>query len=184
MTTYGYARVSTKRQSFMPQREPLKAAGAEVIITERASGTITDRPKLDALLDRLEPGDRLVVVALDRLGRSLQHLLKVLTDLNERGIGFVSLREGIDTSTAAGRLQMQIFGALAEFEADLISERTKAGLAAARAAGRSPGRPRTMTPEKIEAAVRLRADGYSYGQIASALGVGKTTVLRALKPLS
>ena len=183
MTTYGYARVSTKRQSFMPQREPLKAAGAEVIITERASG-LADRPKLDAMLDRIEPGDRLVVVALDRLGRSLQHLLKVLTDLNERGIGFVSLREGIDTSTAAGRLQMQIFGALAEFEAALISERTKAGLAAARAAGRSPGRPRTMTPEKIEAAVRLRADGYSYGQIASALGVGKTTVLRALKPLS
>ena len=167
----------------MPQREPLKAAGAEVIITERASG-LADRPKLDALLNRLEPGDRLVVVAFDRAARSVQNLVNIVEDLDARGIEFTSLREQVDTGTPNGRFMVTLFGGLARLEADLISERTKAGLAAARAAGRVPGRPRTMTPEKIEAAVRLRADGYSYGQIASALGVGKTTVLRALKPLS
>jgi DNA invertase Pin-like site-specific DNA recombinase len=183
MTTYGYARVSTKRQSFLPQREPLKAAGAEVITTERASGTLTDRPKLDSLLNRLKPGDKLVVVSLDRLGRSLQHLIAVIDDLNDRGVEFQSLREQIDTATAGGRLQMQIFGALAEFEASLISERTKAGLAAAREAGRVGGRPRAMDLAKIEAALALRAQGHSFGQIAEALGVSKTTVQRTLKPL-
>jgi DNA invertase Pin-like site-specific DNA recombinase len=185
MTTYGYARVSTKNQSFMPQRVPLRDAGAEKIVTERASGTrAVDRPKLEKLLGELQEGDTLVVVGLDRLGRSVQHLVTVLNDLNDRGVGFKSLRESIDTTTAAGRLQMHVFAAMAEFEAALISERTKAGLVAARAAGRVPGRPRALGAEQIEAALRLRADGYSFAQVARALGTSKTTVQRTLKQIT
>lgn len=137
----GYARVSTKGQTVRPQRIALRTAGVDQIIEETRSG-ISDRPALDKLLSALSPGDELVVTRLDRLGRSMPHLVAVVTDLQARGVDFLSLHEQIDTSTATGKLQLSLFAAFAQFERDLISERTKAGLVAAREAGRLPGRPR------------------------------------------
>ena len=178
MAVYGYARVSTANQSLTPQKVALRAAGASVVVSEKRSGTFQDRPVLDSLLERLRPGDTLLVVRLDRLGRSLPHLVGLIEELSGHGVDVVSLHEQIDTSSANGRLVLALFSALAQFERDLISERTKAGLAAARAAGRHPGRPTVMTKEKLEAATALRTAGQSYAKIAAALGVSRATVVR------
>ena len=131
----GYARVSTLEQSVAPQIDQLKQAGCERIFRDKASGAKTERPGLQEALDFLREGDMLVVWRLDRLGRSLKHLLETVSTLEERGIGFRSLQESIDTTTSGGRLIFHIFGALAEFERNLIRERTMAGLRAARARG-------------------------------------------------
>lgn len=152
VTRYGYARVSTKGQSLQPQRAALRAAGASEIVSEKISGTFHSRPALDSLLERLTDGDELLVVRLDRLGRSLPHLVGTVEGLAARGVGVRSLHEQIDTSSANGRLMLGLFAALAQFERDLISERTKAGLAAAKAAGRRPGRPVLMDARKLDAA--------------------------------
>ena len=140
------------------------------------------RPELAKVLDQLRPGDTLVVWKLDRLGRSLRHLLEAVGDLERRGIGFKSLRESVDTTTPGGRLVFHLFGALAEFERDLIRERTAAGLAAARARGRKGGRPRVMTPEKAAVARQLYdARRHPVATIATTLGVSRASIYRALE---
>jgi DNA invertase Pin-like site-specific DNA recombinase len=141
----GYARVSTHDQTLNLQQDALQKAGCNKIFTDTASGTKAERKGLDEALAYVRPGDTLVVWRLDRLGRSLPHLITTMTGLEERGIGFKSLTENIDTTTSGGKLIFHIFGALAEFERNLIRERTTAGLMAARARGRTGGRPKVLT---------------------------------------
>lgn len=177
----GYARVSTAEQDPALQHGALQAAGCARVETDRASGALTSRPALDRLLLAVLPGDTVVVWKLDRLGRSLVHLLSIVTDLAERGVGFRSLTEGIDTTTPAGRMVFSIFGALAEFERSLIRERTEAGLAAARSRGRTLGRPSVMTADRTATARTLSAAGTPVSRIAATLGVGRASVYRALQ---
>lgn len=178
----GYSRVSTSDQSLDPQNDALKAEGCEQIFSDVASGARTERVELANVVSRLREGDTLVVVKLDRLGRSLKHLIEVVASLEARGIGFKSLSEGIDTTTSGGRLVFHIFGAIAEFERDLIQERTHAGLRAARARGRKGGRPRKMTDDKIAQAKAMRADpNITVGKICKALGVSRDTYNRYVK---
>lgn len=180
-TLVGYARVSTPDQSADLQIDALTAAGATRVFVETASGKTDSRHELARALDYLREGDVLVVWRLDRLGRSLRHLIDQVNALEARGIGFRSLTEAIDTTTAGGRLVFHVFGALGEFERELIVERTRAGLAAARARGRRGGRPKVMTPERITTARRLREeDGLTLDQIAATIGVSRASVVRAL----
>jgi DNA invertase Pin-like site-specific DNA recombinase len=177
----GYARVSTTDQQPQLQVDALTATGCFRIFTETASGARTDRPVLEQLLDQLRPGDTLVVWKLDRLGRSLRHLVDTITELAERGIGFRSLQEAIDTTTPGGKLVFHVFAALAEFERDLIRERTAAGLAAARARGRHGGRPSVITADKLRVARELDGSGqYPVAAIAKTLGVSRASVYRHL----
>jgi len=177
----GYARVSTLEQDDALQHDALTAAGCERIFTDKASGKLEHRPALDALLDQVRPGDTVVVWRLDRLGRSLRHLLETVADLERRGIGFASLTEQIDTSTPGGKLVFHLFGALAEFEHALIRERTMAGLAAARARGRVGGRPTVWTADKLTTARQMHAGGeHDVSAIARVLGVSRASVYRAL----
>lgn len=180
MSLIGYARVSTTMQDPTLQHDALTEVGCERIFTDQATGRTQDRPQLKAVMDYLRSGDTLVVWKLDRLGRSLRDLIDTLAALEERGITFRSVTEGIDTSTPAGRMVAGIFGTLAEFERELILERTHAGLAAARARGRVGGRPSVMTPDRLAAAERMRAEGKTLDAIASTLGVGRSTIVRAL----
>jgi DNA invertase Pin-like site-specific DNA recombinase len=177
----GYARVSTLEQDAALQHDALSAAGCFRSWTDTASGSLTDRPELAAVMDALRPGDTLVVWRLDRLGRSLPHLIETVRGLAERGIGFRSLQEAIDTTTPGGRLVFHIFGSLAEFERDLIRERTMAGLAAARRRGRVGGRPTVMTPAKTKQAQRMVTAGTPLTEVADVLGVSRTTLYRHLK---
>ena len=181
MSTYGYARVSTRNQSLSPQRIALNGAGADEVFCEKISGTFRQRPVLDELLGRLCERDTLLVVRLDRLGRSLPHLVATVEELSARGVIVRSLHEDIDTGSANGRLMLGLFAALAQFERDLISERTKAGLVAARAAGKTVGRPVVMSAAKLEAARVMQAEGVSYQKIADALGISRATVVRHLR---
>ena len=174
----GYARVSTVEQDPALQLDALARAGCARVWTDTASGVVTDRPQLTDLLATLLPGDTLVVWRLDRLGRSLRHLLDVVTDLSDRGIGFRSLAESLDTTTAGGRLVLAVFGALAEFERQLIAERTVAGLAAARARGRVGGRPTVMTSAKTRQAVAMLTAHTPVSEVAAVLGVSRATIYR------
>jgi DNA invertase Pin-like site-specific DNA recombinase len=150
MTRIGYARVSTDDQRLDLQRDALTQAGCSRIFADKGqSGALARRPQLDAALDYLRPGDTLVVWRLDRLGRSLKDLIATVNDLADRGVGFASITESIDTSTAAGELVFNIFGSLAQFERRLISERTIAGLQAARARGRNGGRPHALNADQV-----------------------------------
>ena len=176
----GYARVSTSDQDAALQHDALTEAGCARIYTDSASGALAERPQLAAALDHLHPGDTLVVWRLDRLGRSLRHLIETVEQLEQRGVGFRSLRESIDTTTPGGRLVFHVFGALAEFERELIRERTMAGLAAARARGRVGGRPLAMTPAKLRQAKAMRGEGRSVSEIAEVIGVGRATIYRHL----
>jgi DNA invertase Pin-like site-specific DNA recombinase len=177
----GYARVSTADQDASLQLDALKKAGCIKVFTDKASGALDRRPQFDRLLEQLRPGDTVVVWRLDRLGRSLKHLIGFSEDLNERQVGLKSLQESIDTNTANGRLFFRVMGALAEFERDLISERTKAGLEAARARGRKGGRPPVMTPQKITVARDLYASGeHTVDAIAETMGVSRKTIYRHL----
>src|SRR3984957_15649847 len=177
----GYARVSTTEQDASLQHDALKAAGCIKVFTDKTSGSLERRPQLDRLLDQLRPGDTIVVWRLDRLGRSLKHLIQLIEDLAERQVGFRSLSEGMDTTTPGGKLIFSIFGALAEFERSLIRERTVAGLAAARARGRVGGRPPVMTPEKLRVARQLYdAQELTVEEIAKTIGVSRKTVYRHL----
>src|ERR671918_2664136 len=151
----GYARVSTHEQTLVLQQDALQKAGCNKLFTDTASGAKTERIGLEQALTYVRKGDALVVWRLDRLGRSLPHLITTMTDLEERGIGFKSLTEHIDTTTSGGKLIFHIFGALAEFERNLIRERTTAGLTAARARGKRGGRPKTLTPKKRSIALDL-----------------------------
>lgn len=178
----GYARVSTSEQNLDLQVDALTHAGCETILRDVASGAKTDRDGLKEALKQLRKGDTLVVWKLDRLGRSLKHLIEVITSLNERGIYFRSLQENMDTSSSGGKLIFHIFGALAEFERDIILSRTKAGLDAARARGRVGGRPRVLSLTQVKMARDILADGEtSVGEVCEMLGVSKATLYRYLK---
>jgi DNA invertase Pin-like site-specific DNA recombinase len=177
----GYARVSTADQDVALQLDALQAAGAEWIFEDIGSGSLKHRPQLDACLDRLRAGDTLLVWKLDRLGRSLHNLIELVLQLDERGIAVRSLTEPIDTSSAMGRFQLQLLGALAELERGLIRERTRAGLDAAKARGRTGGRPAKITKRKLDAALALQERGeLSNREIAEQLGVGESTLYRHL----
>ena len=179
VTLLGYARVSTLHQSPDMQTMALTEAGAERIWTDRMSGARDDRPELAALLDYARRGDVLMVWRLDRLGRSLPHLLTVASDLQARGVELRSLTEAIDTTTAGGRLIFHVFGAVAEFERAIAAERTAAGVAAARAAGRHPGRP-GLTADTIAAVQALDEAGTPRAQIARTLDISRSSVYRCL----
>ena len=178
-TTVGYARVSTFEQILDLQPDALNAAGCARIFADTASGERSDRPGLQQELDYVRDGDVLVVWRLDRLGRSLKYLIAIITTLNERGIGFKSLTEQIDT-TSGSKLIFHVFGALAEFERDIIRERTRAGLAAARARGRMGGRPKKLgTGSKVAMAQALYDDKtHSVADICKTLGISRTTLYR------
>ena len=179
--TFGYARVSTLHQDEALQVDALEAAGVDRIYTDHVSGTTASRPALDELLVQLRHGDTIVIWRLDRLGRSLRHLIEVVADLESRGVALRSLAESIDTSTPGGKLIFHVFGALAEFERDLIRERTNAGLAAARARGRVGGRPTVWTPEKLATARSMLESGHDVSTVARVLGVSRASVYRMLK---
>jgi DNA invertase Pin-like site-specific DNA recombinase len=178
----GYARISTGEQNSDLQRDALEQAGCTRVFEDTASGSIATRPELEHALDHLRTGDTLVVWRLDRLGRNLRHLIETVRLLDERGVSFKSLTEAIDTSTPGGRLVFHLFGALAEFERDLIRERTKAGLDAARTRGRRGGRPTVMTPEKLDVA-RAMYDSRSHtlAAIAETVGISRATLYRSLR---
>jgi DNA invertase Pin-like site-specific DNA recombinase len=182
-TTVGYARVSTLEQILDLQRDALNAAGCNRIFTDTASGGRNDRPGLAQAFDYVREGDVLVVWRLDRLGRSLKYLIEIMTALNERRIGFKSLTEQIDTTTSGGKLIFHVFGALAEFERDVIRERTLAGLTAARARGRKGGRPKKLgTGGKIAMAQALYDDKtHSIADICKMLGISRTTLYRYIQ---
>lgn len=173
----GYARVSTGDQDVAGQELRLMQAGAIKVFTDVRSGRTMDRPGLIALLDYTRRGDSLAVVRLDRLGRSLTELLATVAMLKERGIALVSLEERIDTGSAAGELVFHVFGAIAHFERRLIAERTKDGVAAARARGKRPGR-QPLDQDKVAAALKLVAAGLSPTTAARQLGLGRSTVYR------
>ena len=182
---FGYARVSTFEQDEALQQDALEAAGCDRIFVDKASGKLEHRPGLDEMLAQLRPGDTVVVWRLDRLGRSLRHLIDVVGDLDRRGVALRSLRESLDTSTPGGRLVFHVFGALAEFERDLIRERTAAGLQAARARGRRGGRPTVWTPEKLHTArVMYESGEHDVASIARVLGVSRASVYRGLAAAS
>src|SRR5271156_1835313 len=175
----GYARVSTLDQNLALQRDALAEAGCGKIFTEQMSGAVADRPALHDALEYARNGDTLVVWKLDRLARSMKQLIETVEKLRVRGIGFRSLTEALDTTTAQGRLVFHMFGALAEFERSLIRERTQAGLAAARRLGRTGGRPPKLTEEDLEAARALLANpDIGVTQIAHRLGVSPATLYR------
>lgn len=175
----GYARVSTTDQSLDLQRDALVAAGCDPIYTDVASGSRDDRPGLQEALRALRSGDVLVVWKLDRVGRSLPHLVQLVADLHKRDVGFRVLTDNIDTTSATGRLVFHLFAALAEFERSLIIERTRAGLTAARARGRMGGRPPKMTPAKVRMAMTLMADQHNAAvDVAEQLGISTATLYR------
>jgi DNA invertase Pin-like site-specific DNA recombinase len=181
----GYARVSTKEQSFDLQVDALRAAGCEKVYQEVVSGARADRPVLDSLFRELRPGDVLVTWKLDRLGRSLRHLVELAGTLMERDVGLRSLKDPIDTTTPQGRLTFNLFASLAEFERDLIRERTQAGLTAARVRGRKGGRPKGL-PSQAErtacaAETLYREQRLSVREIAEELGIAKSTLYEYLR---
>ena len=173
----GYARVSTGEQNPDTQRDRLLEAGAIRVFTDVAFGKRSDHPGLAELLDHARPGDRLCVTRLDRLGRSLRELLETVDDLKARGIHLVSLEERLDTSSAAGELVFHVFGAIAHFEARLISERIRDGLAAARKRGRQSGRP-PLDQVTVSAAQKLIEAGLSPARAAKQLKIGRATAYR------
>lgn len=180
---FGYMRVSTDAQTTALQNDALRAAGLPdaAIYTDSASGA-AERPQLAALLDHATAGDRITVWKFDRVGRSLSHFVQIIATLNERGVAFRSLTEGVDTSTAAGRMFAHVIAAMAEYERELIQERTRAGLAAARERGRVGGRPSASNPEQAALVRRLAQDeGKSHRQIAALTGLSRATVGRILR---
>lgn len=179
---YGYARVSTGDQTTDLQKDALVKAGCDRIFTDVASDAKTHRPELDHMLDLLREGDTVVVWKLDRLGRSMRNLVDLMTTFDERGVQFRSLTESIDTSTPGGTLVFNIFGSLAQFERDLIRERTSAGLEAARARGRKGGRPAKFGEKQVKEVRRLyESRTVTVDQIAAMMHVGRSTIYRCLE---
>ncbi|MDE9363995.1 recombinase family protein [Luteipulveratus sp. YIM 133132] len=183
MTSYGYARVSTIAQDAQAQVDALTAAGVAVdhVVVEHASGTRSDRPLLVDLLGRLVEGDTLTVWRLDRLGRSTTHLVETVRELETRGVEFRSLSEHIDTTTPTGKLMLGLFALLAEFERDLIAERTAAGLAAARADGKTLGRRSKVNPRQVRHIHDLVRQGRSQRDIAALTGLSRAVVGRVVR---
>jgi DNA invertase Pin-like site-specific DNA recombinase len=179
-STIGYARVSTTEQCLDLQRDALRRAGCDTVESDQGiSGSVTHRPGLDAALAALQPGDTLCVWRLDRLGRSLPHLLETVEGLKARGVEFRSLTESIDTSTASGELIFHIFASLAQFERSLIRERVNAGVKAAQARGQHCGRPASLTPSQVAHARELREQGKSLREIGRIFRVSYMAVARA-----
>ncbi len=179
----GYVRVSKCEQNPDLQRRELEAAGCERIFEERTSSRKADRPQLKAAIDYCREGDALVVWKLDRFGRSLKELIELVNGLNERAVDFVSLRESLDTTTPGGKLVFHVFGSVAEFERDIIRERTMAGLEAARARGRKGGRKPVMDQKKMSLASKLMKDReVPIPEVCKAVGVSRATLYRYLKP--
>jgi DNA invertase Pin-like site-specific DNA recombinase len=181
----GYARVSTKEQSLHLQEDALKKEGCVKIYSEHISGTKSDRPQLEELINHVRKGDIIVVWKLDRLGRSLRDLVNLVAQFQDLGVGFKSLQDNIDTTTPTGKLTFHLFAALAEFERDIISTRTKAGLEAARARGRKGGRPKGLS-KKAQDKARLAESLYkekerSINEICSHLEISKPTLYRYLR---
>jgi len=180
----GYARVSTQDQTLDLQTDALKQAGCEKVFTDTTSGARSERPGLQDAMNHLRAGDTLAVWRLDRLGRTLKHLIATITDLSDKGIGFRSLQEHMDTTTSGGKLIFHIFGALAEFEREVIRERTNAGLQAARARGRLGGRPtiQSRDPKKVALARKLYTDGsMPVQEICEMLHIGRSTLYRYMQ---
>jgi DNA invertase Pin-like site-specific DNA recombinase len=177
----GYARVSTQEQDLALQLDALRTAGCEKICEEKSSGAQRERPALQAALTYMRQGDTLVVWKLDRLARSLKQLIETVEDFGVRGLGLRSLTEAIDTTTAGGKLVFHLFAALAEFERGVIRERTLAGLQAARARGRTGGRPPALKPKDLAAARAMLQDpGITVREAARRLGVAASTLYRHL----
>jgi DNA invertase Pin-like site-specific DNA recombinase len=174
----GYARVSTTDQTLEPQTDALSEAGCEKIFTDVASGARTQRPGLDKAISFCRKGDIIVVWKLDRMGRSMSHLIETVQRLEKKGVGFQALTEKIDTTTAGGRLVFHLFGALAEFQRDLIRERVQAGLKSARARGRKGGRPGVSEETKAMAKTLLADKSLSVKQICDRLGIAKSTLYK------
>jgi DNA invertase Pin-like site-specific DNA recombinase len=180
----GYARVSTQDQTLDLQTDALSSAGCEKIFTDTMSGAKAERQGLQEAMDHLRAGDTLVVWRLDRLGRTLKHLIGTISDLSDQGIGFKSLQEIMDTTTSGGKLIFHVFGALAEFEREVIRERTNAGLQAARARGRLGGRPtiQSLDPKKVALAQKLYADrSMPVKEICDTLRIGRSTLYRYIR---
>src|SRR5437588_7281262 len=178
----GYARVSTQDQTLNLQKDALEKIGCSKIFTDTVSGATTERKGLDAALNYVRAGDSLVVWKLDRLGRSLKHLIETITALNNRKIGFQSITENIDTTTSGGKLIFHIFGALAEFERDIIRERTLAGLQADRARGRKGGRHKALTSKTVQMAQQLYNDKTnSIADICKTLNISRATLYRYIQ---
>src|SRR5918999_5383075 len=181
----GYARISTHEQTLNLQQDALQKVGCTKIFTDTASGAKSERKGLEEALNYVRSSDTLVVWRLDRLGRSLPHLIATMTGLEERGIGFKSLTENIDTTTSGRKLIFHIFGALAEFERNLIRERTQAGLQAARARGRKGGRPKSLTGKKTAMAQALYNDkNNTVDEICKTLNISRATLYRYIKTYS
>lgn len=174
----GYSRVSTNDQSLDGQTQALQAAGAGRVFAETASGSTRERPELAKLIEHLRDGDVVVVTKYGRLARSLKDLLEIVENIGSRGAGFRSLAEDIDTTWPAGRLVFHVFGSIAEFERARIAERTREGLAAARARGRGGGRPPALSPEQKAEATRLRNEGRKVADIARLFRVSHHTIRR------
>ncbi|MEP1215893.1 MAG: recombinase family protein [Marinobacter sp.] len=178
----GYARVSTDDQNLNLQRDALDQAGCEQIFKDQLSGAKAERPGLHQALQYARTGDTIVVWRLDRLSRSLKDLIEMVTLLEFKGIGLKSLQEAIDTSSSSGKLIFHIFGALAEFERNLIRERTQAGLQAARARGRKGGRPKSLNKDKQALAVKLYDEKeHTVDQICEMMGISKPTLYKYIK---
>lgn len=181
MALIGYARVSTAEQNLSLQLDALHAAGCEQVFEDHASGIKADRPGLTEALAYVPRGDTLIVWKLDRLGRSMAHLVDTVRGLETKGVGFRSLTEGVDTTTPGGTLVFHLFGALAQFERDLIRERTRAGLKAAEARGRKGGRKPAVTADKLARAQAHIATGLTVREAATRLKIGKTALYKALR---
>ncbi len=184
----GYGRVSTTDQNLDAQRDALQAAGCDEVLVDKASGKLASRPELDKALLVAREGDQLVVTKLDRLGRSLEHLIALSNDLQARGVDLVVIDQGIDTSTAVGRMFFQILGAIAEFEHALMAERTRDGLAAARARGRTGGQRPKLSPRQARIAQEMYdqtgPDGrrtHTVAEIAAEFSVSRPTIYRHLR---
>ena len=177
----GYARVSTHDQNLDLQKDALQKAGCEKIFVDEVSGAAASRPGLQQAMDALREGDVLVVWRLDRLGRSLRNLLELVAQLEERKVGFRSLQESMDTSSSGGKLIFHVFGALAEFERNLIRDRTNAGLASARARGRTGGRPKKLDEKQRQLAMRLYNEGNPVNEICQTMKIAKPTLYRYLR---
>lgn len=183
MAKIGYCRVSTEEQVTALQRTALEATGCESIYEDKISGATTSRTALDACIASLQPGDTLVVWKLDRLGRSLSHLMRTIDDLKNRGIHFESITEKFDTSTPAGELLFHVIGALAQFERQMTRERVRAGLATTKANGTKLGRRQIILDTDNLAILRLHDKGHSQAEIASNVGISQSSVSRILKEI-
>lgn len=189
MTHYGYARVSTTEQNLEGQDDALQAAGCtRIYVDDGVSGKLTSRPELDKLWVKLQAGDKLIITKMDRIGRSTKHLLELANELRDRGVNLQILNLQIDTSSPAGKLMFTVMAGIAEFERDLIVERTHEGLAAARARGRVGGRKPKLTPRQRETVIKMHADNYTITAIAETFSVTRPTIYavleRAQKPLA